>query len=72
MTTEQYEKKIEWVKGLPPKAPIHENTLKFLDTIVYPHFYGIFEIESDKTVIEKTLECLTDINDHFGPGGIIN
>ncbi len=66
------EDKLDWVKGLPVKTQIPEKVTQFLDTVVYPHFFKIFEDEVNKEVIEKTLECLVEACEIFGPAGIHN
>jgi len=37
---------------------------------LYPHFAKLFSDEEDKEVIEKVLECIRDLADEMGPGGI--
>lgn len=62
-----YEDKFPWAKGgvtIPPQVT------EYLDTIVFPHYHKIFEEEDNKEVIEKTLECLREACEVFGPGVI--
>jgi hypothetical protein len=64
------EEKFPWVKGVPVKVDIPPQVREFLDTIVFPHYYQIFESEDNKEVIEKTLECLREACEVFGPAAI--
>lgn len=38
--------------------------------MVLPHFFELFEAEDNKEVIEKTLECLREMCEVFGPAAI--
>lgn len=49
-----------------------EKVVEFLDQIVFPHFFKIFEEEQNKEVIEKTLECMRELSEELGPGAIVN
>jgi hypothetical protein len=60
----------EWKAGLPVKIPFPEQVTEFLSKVVYPHFAKLFSDEEDKEVVEKVLECIRDIADEMGPGGI--
>ena len=59
-----------WEAGLPLKMPFPEQVTEFLSKVVYPHFQKLFSDEEDKEVVEKVLECIRDIADDMGPGGI--
>ena len=37
---------------------------------MFPHYHQIFEQEDNKEVIEKTLECVREACEVFGPGVI--
>jgi len=45
---------------------------EFIDQIIFPHYYRIFEDEANKEVIEKTLECIREMCEELGPGSIVN
>ena len=62
--------KFPWVKGLPAKVDIPPGVREYLDSVVFPHYYQIFETEDNKEVIEKTLECLREACEMFGPAAI--
>lgn len=64
--------KFQWKKGLPVQAALPAKVQEFLDTIVFPHYYKIFEDESNKEVIEKTLECIREMCEELGPGCVSN
>lgn len=53
-------------------VPLPDKVIEFLDSIVFPHFYKIFEDEQNKEVIEKTLECIRELAEELGPGSIVN
>lgn len=66
------EDKFKWTKGLPLQSPLPEKVLTFIDTVIFPHYYKIFEDEANKEVIEKTLECVREMCEELGPGAIVN
>lgn len=68
----QTEDKFHWEKGLPVKCPLPPQVTEFLDSVVLPHFYQLFEQEDNKEVIEKTLECMREMCEVFGPGAIVS
>jgi hypothetical protein len=37
--------KLKWTKGFPVTAPLPGQVIDFLDQIVFPHYYKIFEDE---------------------------
>ena len=46
--------------------------VEYLDTIVLPYYFKIFEQEEEKEVIERTLEALRELADCFGPAAFAN
>ncbi len=64
--------KFQWKKGLPPVVTLADKVQEFIDTVIFPHFYKIFEDEQNKEVIEKTLECIRDFCEELGPCAIVN
>lgn len=40
--------------------------------MVLDHYFSLFEQEDNKEVIEKTLECLREMCEVFGPAAIAN
>jgi len=64
--------KFEWVKGPASGSPLPHDVLAFLDRIVFPYFYSLFEKEDNKEVIERALENLREIAEDFGPGAYVN
>lgn len=62
--------KLNWKKGLPVMVPLPDKVMEFLRQVVFPHFFKIFQDESNKEVIEKTLECVRDLADELGPGAV--
>lgn len=64
--------KFEWRKGLPVQTPLPEKVQEFIDQVIFPHYYKIFEDEANKEVIEKTLECIREMCEELGPGSIVN
>lgn len=63
-----FERKMEWKKGLPVQLTLHPDVLQFLDQVAFPHYLETFADEQNKEVIEKLLECYVDIADALGPG----
>lgn len=59
-----------WSKGMPVKEQLPEKVVEFLDQVVFPHYYKIFEDERHKEVIEKTLECIRELLEVFGPSSV--
>jgi hypothetical protein len=64
------EEKFPWVKGLPVKVDIPAGVREYLDSIVFPHYYELFMSEDNKEVIEKTLECVREACEVFGPAAL--
>ena len=64
--------KFSWKKGLPVQIPLPDKVQEFIDQIIFPHYYRIFEDEANKEVIEKTLECIREMCEELGPGSIVN
>lgn len=64
--------KFEWTKGDPTGSPLPHDVLAFLDRIVFPYFFSLFEKEDNKEVIERALENLREIAEDFGPGAYVN
>ena len=65
-----FDEKFPWEKGLPVKKPLPSQVNEYLDQVVFPHYFNIFETDDNKEVIEKTLECLREMCEVFGPGAI--
>ena len=63
---------MEWKKGLPAQTVLPDKVLEYINLILFPHFYKMFEDEKDKEVIEKTLECIRDLCDELGPASIVD
>lgn len=61
------DKEFDWVKGPAAGSPLPVEVVQYLDQIVYPYYFKIFEQEDDKEVIERTLESLRELTDSFGP-----
>jgi hypothetical protein len=68
VTMGDFEKSLDWKKGLPVQVPLHPDVTKFLEEVVFAHYMEIFEDEQNKEVIEKLLECYVDIAVTLGPG----
>jgi hypothetical protein len=68
----QTEDKFKWEKGLPVKIQVPLEVTAFLDQVIFPHFFNLFDTEESKEVIEKTLECLREMCEVFGPSAIAN
>jgi hypothetical protein len=64
------DEKFPWTKGLPVKTPLPTEVNQYLDQVVLPHYYHIFEEEENKEVIEKTLECVREMCEVLGPAAI--
>jgi hypothetical protein len=64
------EEKVKWKKGLPAQVKYSEDINKFLNEHVLDHFFGVFNYEADKEVIEKMLESLVDLCEELGPAAI--
>jgi hypothetical protein len=61
-----------WVKGLPVKVALPPQVTEFLNTVVLPHYFELFEAEDSKEVIEKTLECIREMCEEYGPSSIVD
>lgn len=68
----QSEDKFHWEKGLPVKTPLPEQAQQLIDQVILPHYFKIFEDETNKEVIEKTLECIREMCEELGPGSVAN
>jgi importin-4 len=66
------EEKFPWEKGLPVKKALPSQVNEYLDQVIFPHYFQIFETDDNKEVIEKTLECVREMCEVFGPGAIVN
>ena len=66
----QSEEKFKWQKGLPVKFPLPPQVIEYMETVIFPHYFDLFENEDNKEVIEKTLECFREMCEVFGPGAI--
>lgn len=66
------DKEFEWTKGPAAGSPLPAEVVQYLDQIVYPYYFKIFEQEDDKEVIERTLESLRELADSFGPAVFAN
>jgi hypothetical protein len=63
----KYEDKFEWVKGPASGSPLPPQVLEFLTTVVLPYYFSVFDQEEDKSVIERVLENMTELNEDLGP-----
>ena len=66
----QSEEKFKWEKGLPVKNPLPAPVIEYMEQVIFPHYFQLFETEDNKEVIEKTLECLREMCEVFGPSPI--
>jgi len=65
-----YDRKFQWEKGYPVKQPLPEKVKQFLEQVVYPHYFKIFEQEMEKEVIEKVLDAFIELCNELGPGAV--
>lgn len=61
------EDKFEWVRGPPSGSPLPPLVTEFINTVAYPHYFSVLETEEDKTVVERVLENLREMNEDLGP-----
>lgn len=62
--------KYSWTAGLPVAQPLPNEVQEFLKSVLYPHFMRLFSDESNKEVIEKTLQCIRDLAEEMGPASV--
>lgn len=62
------EKEFAWTKGPASGSPLPEEVMEYLNQVVLPYYFKLFDQEDDKEVIERVLEALRDIAERFGPG----
>jgi|JI102314A1RNA_FD_contig_31_5092043_length_299_multi_1_in_0_out_0_1 hypothetical protein len=67
-----FDRKMDWQKGLPVKLTLHDDVVQFLDQVAFPHYLETFADEQNKEVIEKLLECYVDIAYALGPGAFMH
>lgn len=67
----QSEEKFPWTKGLPVQVSLPPQVTEYLNTVVLPHYFELFEAEDNKEVIEKTLECIREMCEVFGPSAVV-
>ena len=61
-----------WKKGPASESPLPAEVRQYLDQVVLPYYFKVFEQEEDKEVIERTLEALRELADSFGPAAFAN
>jgi len=61
-----------WKKGPAAESPLPAEVNQYLDQIVLPYYFQLFEKEDEKEVIERTLEALRELADSLGPGAFAN
>lgn len=66
------EDKFIWTKGSPANSPLPQDVMDFLNRIVFPYFFSLFDQEDNKEVIERTLSNMTELTIDFGPGVFAN
>jgi hypothetical protein len=66
----QSEEKFKWEKGLPVKFPLPAPVVEYMEQVIFPHYFELFDQEDNKEVIEKTLECFREMCEVFGPAGV--
>ena len=66
------DKEFIWTAGPASGSPLPADVVQYLDQIVLPYYFKIFEQEDDKEVIERTLEALRELADCFGPAAFAN
>jgi hypothetical protein len=64
--------KFVWTKGSPDQCPLPQDVMDFLNRIVFPYFYSIFDQEDNKEVIERVLTNITELTCEYGPGVFAN
>uniref|UniRef100_A0A7S3FVR3 Importin N-terminal domain-containing protein n=1 Tax=Strombidium rassoulzadegani TaxID=1082188 RepID=A0A7S3FVR3_9SPIT len=64
--------KFEWKKGTPAESPLPPKTTQYLNEIVIPYYFKLLEEEEDKTVIERVLENMREMNEDMGPAPFAN
>ena len=66
----QSDDKFKWEKGLPVKNPLPAPVIEYMEQVIFPHYFDLFDHEGNKEVIEKTLECFREMCEVFGPGAV--
>jgi importin-4 len=66
----QSDEKFKWEKGLPVKNPLPAPVVEYMEQVIFPHYFELFDHEDNKEVIEKTLECFREMCEVFGPAAV--
>ena len=66
------DQKYEWVKGHPDASPIPDELTQFLDQIVFPYYYILFDKEDEKEVIERAIVNMSELAEELGPAAFKN
>lgn len=61
------ENKFKWIKGAPEGSPLPGQVTEYLNQIVFPYFFKIFDDEDNKEVIERVLSNIRELSEDLGP-----
>lgn len=64
--------KFNWTRGPASGCPLPSDVMQYLDRIVFPYYFSVFDQEDNKEVIEKALGNLIDLTVDLGPGVFAN
>ena len=56
-----------WKRGPANESPLPQQVVEYLDQIVFPYYYRLFDEEENKEVIERVLENLREMSEDYGP-----
>ena len=61
------DEKFSWNKGAASGSPLPTDVQNFINQVVLPYYFELFNEESNREVIERVLENMCDLADDFGP-----
>ena len=64
--------KHEWKKGHPDQSPLPAQVTQFLETVVFPYHFRLFDEEDEKEVIERAILNMSEFAEELGPAAYRN
>ena len=61
------DEKFTWTKGPASGSPLPGDVQNFINQVVLPYYFELFQEETNREVIERVLENMCDLTDDFGP-----
>lgn len=61
------EDKFDWVKGDIQASALPEEVTQYVNQVLFPYFYKVFDEEDNKEVIERVLENMREMAEDLGP-----